>query len=124
MAVLIAIISLDVTYPHNSGISRSLQSELGGIVEYAAASKNVLVLILNSHGEQLQELAKTIAGGIQAEVHTCNTPLGCLDLARRYKPQNCTDSFAGSRGRECFNGRSHQGRFSSNGSENHPLTSN
>jgi hypothetical protein len=56
-------------------------------VEYGAASKNVLVLILNSHGEQLQELAKTIAGGIHAEVHTCNTPLGCLDLARRYKPQ-------------------------------------
>ena len=56
-------------------------------MESAAVSKKILVLILNSHSEQLKEMAKAIAGGIHAEVQTCNTPLGCLDLARRYKPQ-------------------------------------
>jgi hypothetical protein len=53
----------------------------------AASPKKILVLMLDSDSKRLQQLAKVVAGAIQAEVQTCNTPLGCLDLARRYRPQ-------------------------------------
>jgi len=58
----------------------------GAVKPSEVSTKTVLVLVLPD-GAQLQQLAKVVAGAVQAEIQTCNTPLGCLDLARKYKPQ-------------------------------------
>ncbi len=48
--------------------------------------QKTLVLILDQNSESLSQLARTIAEGIGAELLTCNTPVGCLEMARKYKP--------------------------------------
>ena len=45
-----------------------------------------LVLILDQNAESLSQLARIIAEGIGTELLTCNTPVGCLEMARKYKP--------------------------------------